>query len=687
MLLPNGEYLHDPFLITFSENQPEDPKNGLVNTEIKLMLMNSHLCKPDRFWEMGGYIFDLRLLNNKGNSIHATINGKSDDNLRFSVFAETSLISAFTSLQSTEIGQNSPLFLLATSIISVVGFLYNNWSKTESLKQKSSILENISVTNSKISNGNLEQVKKEIRLLERRSRRFRFDPEISTKLTTSKELLETEQEKAEITNRFTRIRSEIRQFLITASNGQDAFDKLKEEVKKLNEAKQIKIIDSVIPLLNSVLEISSGVITQSEIENLPSEWIEDFGAALYYAAIQQRGTSADLYVALSRISAQRCSPELKQKLLYRQGELKIGREFSSQKRSWPHSSAWGCHNSQDPGQIMIETGVYNPFYSEAAEQDTDWLFYDRRAGQKMLKGMIWREHPIYNRIIRCNRHPIFTVVGDKGSGKTALALASGIYNRSTSSLNITLTGSPSLEDIYRTFSARLFEFISLHPTFLGDLESAEKSLLLRVLLSYAEKSSLEKKILDISVHDNWLKVSGGTLAQKEFWKKEVDFQLRTLQRLFEQINGKDLSEREWPEAFQVVCDALKFTEKVGVLDGNLSVTGKWIQKTIIANRSAWALAGIQAVLFYNQEVSLNPALMKVLADEEIPVENLAWDSGAGGNLKSLIEHRWNCLNRPFPIHSYIPEVDLNDLISQAAGNPRRFIHLWNERLKRLTPVL
>lgn len=333
-----------------------------------------------------------------------------------------------------------------------------------------------------------------------------------------------------------------------------------------------------------------------------------------------------------------------------------------QRRDWQFFSSV-------PSSDQSSEFFFDPFINERAEVEKPWLF--------CKNGSLFWAHSLFEHL-NTDSVPLSLVIGERGSGKTALALALGQYKHSSQTLGVYLKYAPQLPQIYQDFASRLLEFIQLHPTHLVYLAPEELRLLAQLLSTYLGQAPLLSSLSRAYFPENWRWLQEASdIEKRRLWQIEGQTQLRLLIREVEKVSNNPLPLSEWPIALYHLTQAFRFETIRLIVDTNIQCSPSWLEEVIFKPYQTWTQAHCQIVLFLHPETANQ---WKKWIEEDFPIYPLSWEAQNHNLLKSMILNRWEIRNQNKDITMAIKIELLEQLLVDAKGNPGKFILLWKEQI-------
>ena len=294
-----------------------------------------------------------------------------------------------------------------------------------------------------------------------------------------------------------------------------------------------------------------------------------------------------------------------------------------------------------------------------AEQEKKWLF--------SVPGFFY-PHPLRRDIIK-SEGPI-VVVGEPGSGRTALAMDLTRYPSEEDVLSAYFTRTPSQGEVHRELVAQLLRFSTKRPTYLGLLRHAELNLLAELLnevlgkayvLSEIEKAEAEFRKALIKVSEATEKIKcHDSLIQLRILKTKVS-RSSVLGRF------SDVA-----RVIQTIARSLEFRNiRIG-LDIDLKRPPSDQQLETLLGWGQGPVTDMPVeVIFFVPDLD-DPWQQKI---EKWSMGNLVleWKKD---HLKKMLLRRARLLGlrKDIFIPSYLPTIDL--LIDMAKGSPRKLAQMW-----------
>lgn len=299
----------------------------------------------------------------------------------------------------------------------------------------------------------------------------------------------------------------------------------------------------------------------------------------------------------------------------------------------------------------------NPFASERADDEQYTLFDQRTA-------CFWSGHPLSLKLT--NALFPHVINGASGTGRTALALALGQYIAGHDHLSLYLPGQPTLAEIQSGFAKRLLVFVQHHPTRLGKLSAAERSLLARLFVIVLGKEYTRAEI----------KVAQSNLSfEHESWKKLALHQLLLLEQEISRTTSTTQPYETWLRELIRCARSLHFVRFTLVLDTS-EENGQWLNSYIAPSLRPWHSEGLVTHLFI-------PGIdfMALAHHDGITLHGrLTWSTD---DLREWARWRYSMMMRDRTnVDDLFEPSQFDRLISLSTDErgdltPRRFIQLWN----------
>jgi hypothetical protein len=239
-----------------------------------------------------------------------------------------------------------------------------------------------------------------------------------------------------------------------------------------------------------------------------------------------------------------------------------------------------------------------------------------------------------------------------------------------------LAGLPALSDIQISFAWKLLTFVRYHPTFLSLISQYDRHLLAQLLVNSlgGELVLAEIRAMPEDVKD-WL-MEPDDDAGRQLRESNVLTQLRLLEQdLTAAVAKSDWTESPWALALAHCAQSLEFKQIRLVLDAAGDECPEWLQRFVLPNLSAWAVAGIVVKIMVSDDVAKmlqlpeHPARLGVLTGHQ-----LQWQKD---QMQAMVKWRHQQSGTNMVLAEVIADDVLDEMIAVSQLNPRCFIRLWN----------
>ncbi len=416
--------------------------------------------------------------------------------------------------------------------------------------------------------------------------------------------------------------------------------------------------------MRRLVDWSKGNLAELNFKTVPSDWLDAAAGALILARENGLGNDQEVSNALRQLPVDKLSENQRQ-------AVQSAINLPEQARHWPLRPAKPDLNLIVPNELWKDRLDVNPFPYEHAEDEVNLLFSQVDA--------FWGEHPLYQRIVASNKSEI--IVGETGTGKTAMALALGEYLHSSETLAYYLPGLPEEHEIQRALAKEILDFVCWHPTFMRKLGQDSRALLARVCVDMLGNQVVLARLDTVVVQE--MEFVKRALNEPESRRREsiIHSQLSLFRETVVSLPAREcLSHREWYDALAQCARSLGFRLPIRVvIDASGEHCTEWINLVVLPRIAEWKMMDIVATIFVTDRM-----LDTRLSGKDSPwlgFSKLEWDSSL---LTQMLEHRFNSIMaaqgsrvvRPGVVDEHL----WNRMIESAKNNPRCFIRLWNRML-------
>ncbi|MEJ5240012.1 MAG: hypothetical protein WHS87_02310 [Anaerolineales bacterium] len=419
-----------------------------------------------------------------------------------------------------------------------------------------------------------------------------------------------------------------------------------------------------IEIVDRLLRLAEGEFRSWTEPFPPHGWTSEAAAALIYAA---RHYPTDRSISLNLF---RTFPQHDLDAEQRRTFQEIHRELSNAlivERRWPLLPTV-IRQSEKPDLSTIFPAVAQ------GEKEETVLFSEQR-------GMFYPGHPVYSQIQ--STREICLVVGEAGSGRTALCLALGRYHilddAPIYSFGCYLPYAAQTNLLRQALAARLLEFIEANPSQLINLEDPQRQLLARFLgtslgITVVRAKLSEKLYREISQSKVYRASDSGS-SEEMFQERENGKTVREtairihIQMFLEMLSTVDetTSEERWPVMLAGCLQALEFKQCHVAFDLHDLYPPAWYR---------------QVILPFWEEVSLYwPGALHIvigLPRDIYPFPPqaaryfLEWTNT---ELENLLNYRWEQTGSKQPLRSLFQGNAFDLLLLKAGGNPRYLLEM------------
>ncbi len=425
-----------------------------------------------------------------------------------------------------------------------------------------------------------------------------------------------------------------------------------------------------VHVAQQILAMAAGNFEQVSGKNFLENWLEEAAAALAYATEHNPTNRQALESLLRQFPKDKLQNEgLRKRLETAQSVLGVREPL--QGWDWPPPPP---EVKLPPPGTVIAGIERNPFPFDTAEDEEMFLFAQGRP-------LFWAEHPLH--VTLKTLQGVLLVQGEKGSGKTALALALGKYSLPDRRVFCCyLAGAPDPAAIRSALANRLLAFVEHLPSFLAFLGEEQRRLLACTLLSELPREILLARLENASEFRHWKWLERAPSDEiRSIWKAETTAHLRLLRQAVTGQSPVSFAETQWWLALQSCLRSLGFEREIYiVLDADDKFSWAWCEEMILPRRHHWADLGIHPIIFS----SPLPA-RQIKEKSGLRTFELRWEEE---HLKAMMKWRWDSLYHPKPLESLFSGQGLNTLLQLANSSPRRLIRLWDAVLsdKKNLPI-
>lgn len=427
------------------------------------------------------------------------------------------------------------------------------------------------------------------------------------------------------------------------------------------------LLDLITPgertLMEHLLAWSRGELTELNLEKIPLDWLNEVAGALVYAFNEGHGNILEIKSLLRQLPADRLSNDVRD-------AVQAAIDLPEQARACPPPLQEPNWALIAPGEPWKERLPVNPFPYEYAEDDFQVLF--------SKVGAFWSEHRLYKRIAENNKSEI--IVGEGGTGKTAMALALGEYSYDSETLACYLSGLPEERDIQYALARKILAFVCRHPTFLRKLGQDNRALLAGVCASALGAHYVLAALDSVPIEEMNYVLQATNNRQKR--ENIIRAQLRLFRDTIVSLPADRYSSFcEWSGALAHCARALEFNLPIHVvIDATGGQCAEWINQFTLPRISRWRMNKIIAKIFVSSSVG---SAITLPEDHSgwLGYLELKWDDSL---LSQMLDHRFESImiagNSRVRRSEIVSDGLWNQMLINARGNPRCFIRLWNRML-------
>jgi hypothetical protein len=418
------------------------------------------------------------------------------------------------------------------------------------------------------------------------------------------------------------------------------------------------------------LAIASAEDDIREMVGATTEWPEECAHAYLmcrrqlYSVVPDKLREAQRLITIERIRDDELLAEL----------AKVAKElYSRQSAEWRSLKETPPSPTLDSRPVFLAQTLegHDPFIYERAEDDQEILF--GALFKKEEKRGFWNHHPVF-RALKIQSRPQL-VFGNSGSGKTAMALAFGLYKLDLPArLALYLPGQPETPEIVAGFAQQLLAFVKRTPTLLGDLSTDERMLLANLLVGSLGRAFVLADLTETQNSGEWWKEVSkkeDSKDEKRDWERLGNAQFNLLKQAVRAAPASIPHESYWPR--EVVRCAASLTYKQDqvllVIDGN-GATPEWVNQMIALRIRQWWLSGVVTFMFLHESMA-----------DQINIDNgvmgrlfLNWDAS---QVNEMIRLRFERVKMLDQIDKLFEDGLLQEMVAVSKNNPQRFIQLWH----------
>ncbi|RMH95173.1 MAG: hypothetical protein D6681_13440 [Calditrichaeota bacterium] len=449
---------------------------------------------------------------------------------------------------------------------------------------------------------------------------------------------------------------------------------VKHKIVKLKKQQMGNRVDALedISTLESLLTLAEGKRPLPPSGFPPSGWENEAAMVLAYAA-EHKPIEVETLLALIRaFPLDRVSEQAQTRLTH--AEEGLSPEMGVETRRWPPMP-----EGRTDSLLKLNTSLHNPYpKTPVAENEAAWLFGDEPA-------LFYSEHPVYNSLVR--REGICLVSGAPGSGRTALALALGKYNalphmEKTREFTCYLSHQAGEADLRQALASRLLKFLIHNPADIRRLDDEGRELCAMLLISEMDavtvRAALANALRPQALQSREKQSTDHPQDTEEPGTERIrqavkHTQIQLLIEETEQVEQKKERLENWIAALAICLQRLDFKHFRLVFDLNEPSQPAWYENRILPlerQMHLWWQSPFQIVFFSPQPgtLTLSPP----------PCETLSWSPE---QLTTMLQHRWRRANGRIALSSYIPEEEVQRLVTQANGLPRSLLRACYEYIQ------
>lgn len=459
-----------------------------------------------------------------------------------------------------------------------------------------------------------------------------------------------------------------------ADEAQEKLQKIRQTLQESNAEEAARILEQIeqkgltvyadaneLSQARQLIELAKGKTTSFLLDSLPPTWTEAAAGAILYAAEHNPINRSALETLMRSFPLNQLSDE-RLKVRWNKVSANIGTNLPSQAHEWPRPTVGTWHAFVLPPAPDLKS---NPFPADRAEEEETYLFAHPTS-------LFWSNHPTFQAL---KERRSTWIVGEAGSGKTALALAIGKYLLSDNDFAekgfaCYFRGLPPIAEIRRALARRLLDSLLQSPSHIP-IGDAQNRLVAEVLLT-ALSSNLILGCMEqatSAVNWDWLKQAKND-TQRIIWQAEAHSRLRLLAETVRKCTSI-LPEPLWPKAWSATINFLGFEGCTRLaFDLDTFPASARQESGSLEELACWTEYGIHTLIFSLPQKRLERAL-----EGWTGRLGLTWDKV---ELQTMAEWRWGQIYPKRPFDTLFANSETKTFfIHQAQNNPARLIRIWN----------
>jgi len=312
-------------------------------------------------------------------------------------------------------------------------------------------------------------------------------------------------------------------------------------------------------------------------------------------------------------------------------------------------------------------GNQDPFADIKSETNLYFLY---RFQEKSY--LFWNGHPLFDLLFRLEEPAL--VLGDPGSGRTAMAYGMQFFATRREVLALHLPGTPSEEGIQKGFAAALLDFIRRYPDKLRLLTGGERQVVARLLVNYFGKESAVSLVENAHTH---LFSPRSRIDKKD--RKICSDQLLLLNEAVKSIKEGKIG--SWCSLVHAAVKALRFERVYLVLDAPETAVD-WLNDDIIPRLQEWQAQGLYTILFVPNPAAPNLDLQR------LPIQSKHYLTWNKEQFTAMIERRYQAFaGERRTIYELFEDDAFEHMVNKCQSNnhynPQRFMQLWQQITQQL----
>ncbi len=333
-----------------------------------------------------------------------------------------------------------------------------------------------------------------------------------------------------------------------------------------------------------------------------------------------------------------------------------------------------------------------PFPQVGGDERDFFYFYpdaDDKEEQRCLfssKEMFWRGHHLYRDVLQSTSTVPWIIWGERGAGKTALALALTRHNiGNPDTLGCYLAQTLSIVNVRASLALRLLKMVCFRTTYLIKLERNEFNLLAEILVKALNRSYVLAKLNN---PDDMQFDSAPSEEAKLVWKKQALVGTRLLSGDVEEVKENTiLSPDNWLRGFEYIIQRLGLTSVFVAIDLKTKQGNEHFSKNYLELISWLYGPGTIPVRVVITLPTSEKEKISIPKNSRLIEENLIWTTD---ELKEMFIHR---AVQNGNLEEFVNTPALDKLISFAKENPMELARSWlyiresfpDKKIYKITP--